>query len=98
VIRAIELQLRFFQLQVMSKLGTIHLDPLNYFVIRVNSKLQHELQLRYDDVILLNTKLILGRLSPRHTLILKPYFGVIGNNQTAKQQVLKNGLLDCVLP
>jgi hypothetical protein len=78
------------------------LDPLNYFVIRVNSKLQHELQLRYDDVILLNIKLILGRLSPRHTLILKPYFGVIGNpmedNQTAKQQVLKKGLLDCVLP
>jgi hypothetical protein len=28
------------------------------------------LQLRYDDIILLSTKLFLNRLSPRHTLIL----------------------------
>jgi hypothetical protein len=36
-------------------------------MIRTNSELQHKLQLRCDDVILLSTKLVLSRLSPRHT-------------------------------
>jgi hypothetical protein len=36
-------------------------------MIRANSELQYELQLRYDDVILLSRKLLLSRLSPRHT-------------------------------
>jgi hypothetical protein len=39
-------------------------------VIRANSELQHELQLRYDDVILRSHKLLLSRLSPRHTHII----------------------------
>jgi hypothetical protein len=43
---------------------------LNCFVIRANSELQYELQLRYDDVILLSHKLLLSKLSPRHTLII----------------------------
>jgi hypothetical protein len=33
-----------------------------------SGELQHELQLRYNDVSLLSTKLVLSRLSPRHTL------------------------------
>jgi hypothetical protein len=37
-------------------------------MIRANSELQHELQLRYDEVILLSHKLLLSRLSPRQTL------------------------------
>jgi hypothetical protein len=37
-------------------------------VIPANSELQHELQLRYDDIILLSHKRLLSRLSPRHTL------------------------------
>jgi hypothetical protein len=41
--------------------------PLDCFVIRANSELQRKLQLRYDNVILLSHKLILSRLSPRHT-------------------------------
>jgi hypothetical protein len=36
-------------------------------MIHANSELQHELQLRYDDVILLSHKLLLSRLSTRHT-------------------------------
>jgi hypothetical protein len=39
-------------------------------MICANSELQHGLQLRYDDVILLSHKLMLSRLSPRHTHIL----------------------------
>jgi hypothetical protein len=37
-------------------------------VIRASGKLQLMLQLKYDDVILLSTKLVLSRLNPRHTL------------------------------
>jgi hypothetical protein len=44
--------------------------PLNCFVIRANSELQHELQLRCADIILLSHKLFLSRLSPRHTHII----------------------------
>jgi hypothetical protein len=40
---------------------------LNCFVIRANSELQYELQLRYDNIIVLSLKLLLNRLSPRHT-------------------------------
>jgi hypothetical protein len=39
-------------------------------VIHANSELQHELPLRYNDV--LSIKLILGR-SPKHTLVLNTY-------------------------
>jgi hypothetical protein len=63
----VELQLRFFQLQVMLQLGTNTSGLLDYFVIHANSELQHELQLRYDVVILLSHKLLLNRLSPIHT-------------------------------
>jgi hypothetical protein len=37
-------------------------------VIHANSELQHKLQLRCDDIILLSYKLMLSRLSPKHTL------------------------------
>jgi hypothetical protein len=57
----VELQLRFFLVasDVATKNHTS--ESLDCFVIRANS----ELQLRYDDVILLIHKLM---LSPRHTL------------------------------
>jgi hypothetical protein len=72
VIRAIELQvelqLRFFSIasDVTTRNRTSRL--LNCFVIRANSELQYELQLRYNNVILLSHKLLLSRLSPKHTL------------------------------
>jgi hypothetical protein len=37
-------------------------------VIRTNDELQLMLQLKYDNIILLSTKLVLSRLSHRHTL------------------------------
>jgi hypothetical protein len=47
-------------------------------VIRANSELQHELQLRYNNIILLSHKLLLSRLSPGHTLIQDPYIDRVG--------------------
>jgi hypothetical protein len=57
--------MRFFQLQVILQLGTIHPNRWICFVIRANS----ELQLRYDNVILLSHKLMLSRLSSKHSLV-----------------------------
>jgi hypothetical protein len=50
-------------------------EPLDCFVIRANSELQHELQLKYDDIILLSHKLLLSRLSPRHIFFFERGYG-----------------------
>jgi hypothetical protein len=47
--------------------------PLDFFLIRANSKLYREFQLRYDDI---STKLIISELCSRHTLSRKTKFGV----------------------
>jgi hypothetical protein len=46
-------------------------------MIRANSELHHELQPKYDDIILLSHKLLLSRLSPRHTK--KNYYSALPN-------------------
>jgi hypothetical protein len=51
-------------------------------MIRANS----ELQLRYDDIILLSNKLLLSRLSPRYAL--KQYGGMIEPLVTPEEKVI----------
>jgi hypothetical protein len=55
VIRAIELQVASLQLRFFSVASDVATrnhtsESLDCFVIHANSELQHELQLRYDDV------------------------------------------------
>jgi hypothetical protein len=52
----------FFQLQVRLQLQMMHPNHSIYFVIYASDELQHKLQLRYNDISLLSSKLILDRL------------------------------------
>jgi hypothetical protein len=58
----------FFHVQVRLQIGTVHLDSYICFML-ASGESQYRLQLGCDDVSLMSFKLVLSRLSPRHTLI-----------------------------